>query len=425
MAQLNIPTIAPTLNQVVGDLQQQFENQVIVFNAVTKRGKKNFVNGKGERIPSQFRRPTGITAGQEGFSFNAPGLPRWDDMYVYPAEVALAYELSARTIRNFNAGSEYTQIEGMSDYLARVSDALTKDLERNMFGNGSGLRAQCTSASGSTITFTTAPASAYGSTKGAVWVEIGEVYDVITSTGTVRGQFKATSSTATTATGTFVGFAAADIASTDFLVPSGGYQNFPNGFAGIINNDTGTFQLQSRATYPQLKANVVDLAGGAITVSDFHQAVAFIGIRGDDSSQSANGQKGINAWMSWAQHDALLRLGQNLKRFAGTDSKFDGSFQSFGFGNVIISKAVDCDEDRIYFVNMDDLFCLEEKPFGVYDDDGNQLRMKAGTAGVGSTSFTGAMGVAYQLACMQPRKHSLIKRAAITSLPTQVVAYGG
>lgn len=420
MAQLNLPTIAPALNQVTAKLQTQFENQTTAYNAIAKRGKKDFVNGKGERIPSYMQRPTGITAGTEGFSFNPPGLLAMDDMYVYPAEVALAYELSDRTIRNFNAGSEYTQIQGMSDYLSKIADALTKDLERNIWGDGSGLRAQCTSASGSTITFTSAAASGYGSTKGAVWVEIGETYDVITSAGAVRGQFKASSKTATTATGTFTGFAAADVASTDFIVPSNGYLNFPRGMAYIVNNDTGTFQLLSRSTYPQLKANVVDLAGAAITVSNFHQAVALLEIRGD----SMEGAKsGIAAWMAVAQHDALLRLGQNLKRFAGSDTKFDGSFQSFGFGNLTINKAVDCDEDRIYFTNLSDLFILEEKPFGVYETDGNQLRMKMGTAGVGSTSFVGAMGVAYQLGAYQPRKHTLVKRAATAGLPTQVQAY--
>ena len=104
MATLNIATIAPVLNQAVSDLQTQFENQTIVYNSIVKKQKKDFVNGKGERIPSYLRRPTGITAGTEGFSFNPPGLPTYDDMYVYPARVALPFQISGDTIRNFNAG---------------------------------------------------------------------------------------------------------------------------------------------------------------------------------------------------------------------------------------------------------------------------------------------------------------------------------
>lgn len=421
MATLNIATIAPTLNQIQADIQTQFENQKISYNAITKKGKKDFVNGKGERIPSYLRRPTGITAGTEGFSFNAPGLPTWDDMFVYPAEVALAYELSARTIRNFNAGSEYTQIQGMSEYMARVADALTKDLERNMWGDGSGLRGTAASASGSVITFATAAASTFGSTKGAVWVELGEQYDLVNgSTLAIRGQVKFSSKTATTATGNFVGFAASDVASGDFIVPANGLSNFPRGFAYIVNNDTGTFQLLSRSTYPELRANVVDLAGAAITVSDWDQAVALLEIRGDEMGTSSNG---ISVWMAPCQYHFMLRLGQNLKRFGGGDSKFDGSFQTFGFGNLTINKAVDVDEDRIYFNQMSDVFCLEEKPFGSYNDDGNEIRMKMGTAGVGSTAFVGAQGVAYQLGAYQPRKYVLIKRCATTGGATQVAAY--
>lgn len=422
MAELNIPTIAPTLNQVVSKIQTQFENQTNAFNSVVKRGPKDFVNGKGERIPSYLRRPTGVTAGTEGFSFNAPGNPTFDDMYVYPAEVALAYDVSARTIRNFNAGSEYTQVKGMSEYVGKVSDALTKALERTFWGNGQGSYAIALSASGSTITFRSTPDTAYGSTKGSTWVEIGEQYDLINgSTGAVRGQVTFTSvPTATTAVGTFSGFAAADVASGDLLVTANGYLNYARGLAYIVNNDSGTFQLLSRSTYPQIKANVVDLAGNNITVSDFDQALALAEIRGDTMDDA---KKGMGVWMPRGQWSALTRLGQNLKRFQGTDTKFDGSFQTFGFGPLTMNVAIDCDEDRFYFTNSGDLFILEEKPFGVYDFDGNTLRMKAGLNGVGATAATGAIGIAFQMCAYQPRKYSLIKRAGIVGLPTQVLAY--
>jgi hypothetical protein len=68
------------------------------------------------------------------------------------------------------------------------------------------------------------------------------------------------------------------------------------------------------------------------------------------------------------------------------------------------------------------MFIVEEMPFGVYDLDGNQLRMKLGTNGVGSDSYVGAIGCQFNLGCYQPRKHTLIKRASITGLPTQVNA---
>jgi len=182
MAQLNIPTIAPVLNQMVTDLQMQFENQVTFYNSVVKRENKGFVNGKGWRIPGYFNRPTGITAGGEGFSFNPPGLPVYDDMYVYPARVAQAYQLSGDTLRNLS-GQADSQLSSLAAYTGEVAAALTKDLERNCGGDGSGLRATCTSASGSTLTLTSTAASSYGSTKGSCWLNVGETYDVITSAG--------------------------------------------------------------------------------------------------------------------------------------------------------------------------------------------------------------------------------------------------
>lgn len=419
MAQLQIPTITPALNQIVGDLRTQYETQLTAYNAIAKRAKKNFVNGKGERIPSKFRRPTGITAHQEGGSFNAPGNPRYDDMYVYPLAVSLAYDLSGRVIRNMNAGSEYTQIEGLSEYMADIASALQKDIERNIWGDGSGSRAIAASASGSIITCRATAQATYGSTKGATHIEIGETYDVVTAAGVVRGQVKVTSKTNTTFTGTFVGFVAADVADGDLIVPQGGYLNFPRGFAYLINNGNALIQGLLRSVYSELRASVVDLTGNSCTVSDFNQAVSFLQIRGDVLGP----QSGVAVWMPVAQEANLLRLGQNLKRFSATDTKFDGSFTTFGYGNLTINVAKDMDEDRLYFTRMEDIFCLEEMPFGVYDLDGNQLRMKLGTNGVGSDSYVGAMGVQYNHGVGQPRWHTLIQRASITALPTEVLAF--
>lgn len=421
MSQTNIATIGPTLNQAVSDLQTQFENQKNAYTSIAKRKKRDFVNGKGERVPNHLRRATGVTAGTEGFSFNTPGNPTYDDMWVYPAEVALPYELTDRVIRNLNAGSEYTQIDGISGYLAKIADALTKNLERITFGDGSGLKGTAASASSSTITFRTAAASSFGSTKGAVWVELGETYDLINgSTRAVRGQVRFSSKTATTATGTFVGFVAADVTDGDFIVETNSLDNFPRGLAYIVNNDTGNFQLLSRATYPELKANVVDLANAAITVSDFDQAVSLLEIRGDTMDGA---MEGITCWLPVSQWAALKRLGQNLKRFGPGDTKFDGSFQSFGFGNLTFNKAVDTCEDRIYFNKSADIFKIEEKEFGAYETDGIKMYRKMGTNGVGSTANVGAIGVAYQNGASQPRNYSLIKRAATSALPTQVLAY--
>lgn len=403
---------------MVTDLQTEFENQVTFYNSVVKRENKGFVNGKGWRIPGYYNRPTGITAGGEGFSFNPPGLPVYDDMYVYPARVAQAYQLSGDTLRNLS-GQADSQLSSVAAYTGQVAAALTKDLERNCGGDGSGLRAACTSATGATLTLTSTPAASYGSTKGSVWLNVGETYDVITNANAVRGQVKVSAvPTTTTATVTFYGLAAADVANTDILVPQGGHLQFPRGLAFIVNNDTGVFQLNSRSTRPQLKANVVDLAGAAITVSDFDQAVALTRLRGDDLAMPT----GVTAWMPISQHSALVRLGQNLKRFPGEATKFDGSFQEFGFGNVIVKQWLDIDEDRIYFLNSKDLFVCEAKPFGVYGEDGQDMRMAMGTSGVGSDSWTGAFGVHFQMGAYQCRGFSLIKRASITNLPTQVLA---
>lgn len=419
MAQLNIQTILPVLDQSVGKLKTQFEQQRTAYNAIYKRGPKDWVNGKGERLPNLMRRPGGITYGNEGFSFNSPVNPTFDDMYVYPTANAIPYELSGRTIRNFNKGSAESQISGISEYIAIVGEALMKDIERNFWGDGSGLRATVSSGDGtSIITLATTAASGFGSTKGATFLEVGYTYDVYSSAGVYRGTFNCTAVTSTTATGT-TSFAFSAFSAGDILVPLNGYQKTPRGFAYLVNNNSGEFQAILRSSYLQMKSPVTDLAGAAMTVSDFDQAVALLEIRGDEITQS----NGFKAWMPRAQFSQMCRLGQNLKRFTGGEQTYNGGFQAFTYGNLSVMVCLEVDEDRTYFTQDSNVFIVEEMPWGVYDLDGLQLRMKAGPGGNGSDAYNGALGSQWNLGLYEPRKSTLIKRASTTGLPTQVSAY--
>lgn len=419
MAQLNIQTILPVLDQSVSKLKTQYEQKRTAYNAIYKRGPKDWVNGKGERIPNLMRRAGGVTYGNEGFSFNAPINPTFDDMYVYPTANAIPYELSGRTIRNFNKGSAESQISGIADYIKIVAEALMKDIERGMWGDGSGLRATVASDDGtSVITLATTPAAGFGSTKGATFLEVGYQYDVYSSAAAYRGVFTCTATTATTATGT-TSFTFGDFTAGDILVPLNGYLKTPRGFAYLVSNGSGEFQAILRSTYLTMKSAVTDLGGAAMTVSDFDQSVALLEIRGDEIT-SVNGFK---AWMPRAQFSQMCRLGQNLKRFTGGEQTYNGGFQAFTYGNLTVAVCLEIDEDRSYFTQDSNTFIVEEMPWGVYDLDGLQLRMKAGPGGNGSDAYNGAIGSQWNLGLYLPNNATLIKRASVTGLPTQVSAY--
>lgn len=415
--QVNIATITPALEQLAAEgLREQFEQEGPTYN-MFQAGTAPFVNGKGWRIPSNLRPPTGVSGIAEGGSFNQPSAETLDDMYVSPMNMSMAFEITGRTLANVNDSSSL--IKGFSGLMERRTLALKKEANIQCFNDGSGLRAIYKSGT-TTVTLYNAidhtPTSGFGSTKGAVPMQISEYYDWYDSTlATLRGTITPTAKTNKTIT---IGAAVSGATDGDVLTLSNSLYKVPRGLAYIVNNDTGIFQMQSRSTYPQLKSVVEDLAGAAITVSTFSKVKRLLIARA-----GAGKAKTVIALMSLAQDDALCRLVQNFKRWDGDAKEFDGSFDKFRHGDTVAKIDPDCDEDRIYLLVPSEVKRYKEREFGLYDLDGNSLRMRSGATGYGSDAYTGAIGWWGNYGCEEPRCLALIKRCSVSGLATQVAAY--
>ncbi len=414
---VNIAVIAPALEQMAAEaLRPQFEQETATYTLFDDANGPKFVNGKGFRVPSYLRPPTGVGSIAEGGSFKQPGAMVLDDMYVYPMNLNKAFEITGSALANIEDSSSL--IKGLTGQMEMETIALKKESNYQAFGDGSALRAVYKSGT-TTLTLynstTHTPLAAYGSTKGAVQMRVGESYDWYDTTlATYRGTITPTALTNTTAT---IAAAISGATDGDILVLSGSLFKSPRGLAYIVNNDTGTYQLQSRSTYPQLKAPVTDLNGGAIQVSTFtytkNNLIARAGV---------GKAKTVMAIMSLAQDQALRQLGQNFKRWDGDAKIFDGSFDKFQHGDTVEFVDPDCDEDRVYLVVKDEIKRYPQRKFGLYSQDGNNLRMRSGVSGYGSDSYTGALGSWWNWGCEEPRVNALIKRAAVAGLSTQVTA---
>ena len=414
---VNISTILPALNQISDNvLRPQFEQEKATYNLFDQATDSQFVNGKGFRIPSNLRPPTGVGSIAEGGSFKQPGAETNDDMYVSPMSLTMAFEFTGRTLANVKDASSL--IKGMNGLLEMRTMALMKEANYQAFDDGTAARAIIKSISGAVLTLYNptahSPLSTYGSTKGGVHLRVGETYDIYDATfATYKGTVTVTAKTNTTATVS----PTPSIVDTDVMVLSGSLYKAPRGLSYLINNDTGTFQLLSRATYPELKSPVTDLSGSSISVADF------IKIKNLLIARAGVGKaKTVTAIMSLAQDDALRRLGMNFKRWDGDAKTFDGSFDKFQVGDTVAFIDPDADEDRIYLVCKSEIKKYTERPFGVYNMDGNSIRMRSGVSGYGSDAYTGAIGAHYNLGTSDPRCHALIKRASVTGLATQVAA---
>ena len=416
---VNISTILPALEQLSsGGLRDQFEQEGPTYT-MFGNGTAPFVNGKGWRIPSYLRPPTGVSGIAEGGSFNQPSTETLDDMYVSPMNMTMAFEITGRALRNAEDSSSL--IKGFKGILELRTMALKKECNRQMYNDGSALRGIYFSNSSGVLTLYNAvdhtPLANFGSTKGGMHMEVNESYDWYDSTlATYRTTIRPSARSAKTIT---VAAAAVPGGATqgDILLLSNSLFKVPRGFAYLINNDTGIFQLQSRSTYPQLRSVVEDLNNASITVSTFSKVKRHL-----EARAGMGKAKTVVAILGEAQDDALCRLGQNFKRWTGDAKTFDGSFDEFKHGDTVTKKDPDCDEDRIYLVVASEIKRYKEKEFGLFDEDGNQIRMRSGVAGYGSDAWTGALGVFHNFGTEEPRCLALIKRANCTGLATQVGA---
>jgi hypothetical protein len=310
--------------------------------------------------------------------------------------LTMAFEFTGRTLANVKDASSL--IKGMNGLLEMRTMALMKEANYQAFDDGTAARAIIKSISGAVLTLYNptahSPLSTYGSTKGGVHLRVGETYDIYDATfATYKGTVTVTAKTNTTATVS----PTPSIVDTDVMVLSGSLYKAPRGLSYLINNDTGTFQLLSRATYPELKSPVTDLSGSSISVADF------IKIKNLLIARAGVGKaKTVTAIMSLAQDDALRRLGMNFKRWDGDAKTFDGSFDKFQVGDTVAFIDPDADEDRIYLVCKSEIKKYTERPFGVYNMDGNSIRMRSGVSGYGSDAYTGAIGAHYNLGTSDP-----------------------
>lgn len=412
---INIATILPAIKQMtVEGLREQFEQGTETYN-MFGRGQAPFTNGKGWRVASQLRPPVGVGGIAEGGSFNQPSAELMDDMYIYPMSMTIAWELTGSAWRN--AENSDTMIDGAKGIIERRNMALKKEANRQIFDNGAGGRATYKSGTTTPLFYNAldhAPLTSLHTTKGSRHLEIDERYDWYDSTlatlrqAGVRILTKPSNKTAT------IGAAVTGATDGDILVLSNSLYKMPRGIPYIVNN-SGIYQLQDRSVYRQLNAVVRDLAGSACGVSDFTFTKNLL-----ISRAGVGKAKTLIAIMSLCQDNLLRNLGMNFKRWDGDAKVFDGSFDKFQHGDTVEQVDPDCGESDIWLVVKDGIKRYVEKELDLFDEDGQEMRMRSGSTGYGSDSFTGAMGCWQNFGSEVPKDHANIKRCSVTGGASQV-----
>jgi hypothetical protein len=370
-----------------------------LFDWVMKQDKAP-LNDFGRRIPLYLAEPGGETFFTYASpSFRDPIAPEDDAMRVYPARSAVAIALNGDMLRALKRGDENYFLK-YQERIDRTANSLKKILSRHFHGDATGTVGIANSNLGglgvATLNgvFTSGGTSAQAVTKGTSNLKKNEIYDAINpATEAVRGTFTVVTEGRRSCS---VNVTAGTVAVNDKIVISGSWKKVPVGLRQLANFSNRVLQNYDTANAPNLNTPFYNANGGALSPSMFRVAKGLVGTFVNDTGK----EKGKMIVMTEGHQVTLVNQAFQYRQYVNPK----GDETVYG----VPSKYIDSDGD-IHFVDADaadeqvrildaNAYSVgEDMPWGVYDDDGNQWRMRSGTNNAGSDVFYLAMGWQGQL----------------------------
>lgn len=350
-----LATLTPLLKEVYeGGLVEQLNNDNKAYNRLKTNSKSSAKwGGKYVNLPIHVARNSGIGSRNESEALPTAGYQDTREAMIPMKFHYAAVELTGQAIEL--ADKDYqTFAETLNLEVSSIKKDVSKERNRQYFGNGSGAKAVTTALAGQNITV--------ADHKG---LDINGVYDVMVgSTSAIRqaGLVVTNINTATnvvTVTGTTTGIVANDI-----FVRTGSYGREWSGLGAIIS-DTTVFQQIDPATVPVWKSEVKTAAGAISELMLVRMADRIY----------TNGGKTSVIWTTLGVQRAYFSLLTSLKRFVGT-TKFTGGFSGVAFesasqGEIPMIPDIDCPAGSALFV--------DEKAITVYDNGGYKFMDRSGS----------------------------------------------
>jgi hypothetical protein len=368
-----LTTVSSLLKEVYEeDVQEQLNNDVIALKRIERSsdGVTSEVGGKYVTFPIHTRRNSGIgarnelealpTAGQQGFTGARIGLK-----YLYGL-VRLSGQTMELADSNFQAFASALDAE-----VNGLKADLAKDLNRQVYGNGSGAISTAGTASGPALTFTPVAGK-------TIYAQLGEQVDLID--GTTLGNPSPTvksSNRQITAINTSTGVITVDsnitVAVGDILVRTGSVNREWTGLSKIVAGSGTLYNVDP--TVEPLWVSSVDSNGGTNRALSEGLMINMV-----DGIRQAGGKVTVilgNLGVRRAYFNLLTqqRRYSNTKEFAGG---FTGLTFTTDQGEVPMVTDVDAPRNTLFFLNEDELTWYREKDWSWMNRDGSNWQRVIG-----------------------------------------------
>lgn len=315
-------------NWYQGPVVSQFNDEIPFYREVEK-GKDKY-NGLQVVRPIKVRRNPGIGATSDGGTLPAIGTQTTQQATITAKFNYLRFGLTGPMLKAsqgdkgaFISAMEFEMSEGLND--------LKFDVSRQLFWDGTGTLATVSAnATASNVITCTGRTSAEDGNK---YLDVGMVIDIYTSAGVQVASAVAITAISGTTTATVTLSAAVTTSATDIIVRSGAYGNEVSGLRHTLDGGTSSIYGINRSTYQVFQGNVVNAAGGQLSLDLMQQAF--------NSAKRRGGAKIDVVYCDYDSERAYNKLLIADKRYVGkvvgdgTFSDKDGSYLEFAGAKVV------------------------------------------------------------------------------------------
>lgn len=345
-------------NQYLGPVREQINSKIELLKRIETD--RESVVGKNFTIPLHYGRNEGIGARADGGTLPTAGNQSYKETIVPMRYLYGRIKLTGPSIKaaKSNEGAFIRAVESEMKGLARD---LKSDMNRQLFGNGTGILATCGTTSASTTVVV-------GSTSK---LRVGMIVDIlVTADGTTGTGATGRTITSIPNATTFVISGAAITTSSSYSVYRSGSRNLEvMGIAGICS-DTTTLQGLDVATNPWWKANVLTaVSNRAISETLLQTAL-------DTTYQQSDGEATVLFTTVGVRRAYQVLL--SADRTYQNTMEFKGGFKALDYNGLPFMVDKDCNDNTIYLLDENHLKFYEMSDWDWMSEDGAILSRVSG-----------------------------------------------
>lgn len=357
-ASTTMSVVDPILKEIYEpSIRDQLQSDTLTLSRIekTSEGVTHTVGGKYVDFPIRTRRNHGIGARNENEALPVARSQRYAAARV---RLAYLYGMASLTGQTFELAEK--DFQAFSSTLTQEMDGLkqtlVKDTNRQVYGTSLGTMATVPAGAAATTTHTVASVQ---------YLEVGMIVDVLTSAGVLQVEeaeitFIDTSTLAVTFSKSFTS------TNGSIVTRWRSYGKEKIGFQEIVST-TGTLYDIDPTTEPVWRSVVNSAAGVNRPLSEGLMIKMVDDIR-------TNGGKTTVIFTSLGVRRAYFNLLVQQRRQTNT-TEFKGGFKGLAFttdtGEIPLMSDFDCQPNRMYFMNEDEIKLYEEADWSFMNRDGS------------------------------------------------------